>query len=60
MKNIIYILILAVIGFGIFSLVVNSVEKKECRQWQTQDKKVWSQWQIDQCNHHNLPLPNYK
>lgn len=54
MKLLIKLAILAIIILCI-ELSIQSVEKRECRQWQS-TPRIFAEWQIAQCEYHQIEL----
>ena len=37
---------------------LDRIERRECAEWRTTTAPyAWANWQVDQCEHHQLPLP---
>ena len=43
------------IAFLFIDLSIQSVEKRECRQWQN-SPRIFAEWQIAQCDYHQIEL----
>ena len=61
MKNKIIITILILLGFALLlPYSIQKTEKNECLKWREEagvyDNYYVTDWQIEQCEHYNLPL----
>jgi len=57
-KSYLIILAFAIALVWLFMYRLDQYEQKECREWQTvKAPYTWANWQIEQCTHWSLPLP---
>lgn len=60
MKDVFYIMVLAMFGFWIVRAVVMSQEMYECAKWENEQIEYgqggWRNWQVEQCSEYGATL----